>query len=953
MPVVKNLMVRAGADFSPITKQAQRAQKSMQTMQQRVGRSCGLMQSAMGGLKRVMGALGVALSVGAIVNAAKDAKAAYDEAAAAEARLAQVMRNTMGARAADIASIKDLAEAQQRLGVVEADVQIAGAQELATYLSQKKSLETLIPVMNDMIAQQYGYNATAENAVNIATMMGKVMDGQTGALSRYGYTFTEAQAAVLEYGDEAQRAATLAEVVSASVGGMNQALASTPTGRIQQLKNTLGDIKEQFGQAVTNILATFLPALQAVARVLADVATLANRVAQAVANVFGSGGTAQAAIIGYGGAAAGAVGEIGGATEEAAESAEKLATAGFDTLQKLSGSSSGASGGAASDSDSGSGGISTIVEDSGEAAETVGWLESGLKRIKEIVSSWDTSKLATSFERLKQAAQPFVTLIGDGLKWAWDNVLVPVGKWVVEEAGPASLDALATAIDFLRTVAKKLQPAWQWLWDHVISPVATALGSAITTAIQTITTVLQDLTALLNGEKSFDDLQVVIAIRAWWADTKEKIKQKWADITSGVTEVKGKIVTWWSNTKEKITQKWQNITSGVTEVKGKIRTWWVNTKSAVTEKWNNLVSGVKEVRGTVRTWWINTKSAVTEKWNNLVSGVKEVRGTVRTWWINTKSAVTEKWNNLVSGVKEVRGTVRTWWINTKSAVTEKWNNLVSGVKEVRGTVRTWWINTKSAVTEKWNNLVSGVKEKTGTIRAWWADTKAQIEEKWNNLTAPVKGFTAPIYAKIATVWGDIKRSWFDLIEPMVNFKIKLTAEIATKIADLKNWINTSIIDPLNVKIQNAHIGSWYPLKNVSIPHLAQGGYLRANNPMLAVVGDNREQGEIVSPESKLRAMAEEAARAVLQGTRMAMSGAADIRTPVDIPSILRTIMGFSGGFGMNIGGIGDDAMTLLRRILRAVEDGQVITVDRRVLGQVLREDNRAVARATGAVTRVR
>ena len=286
-------------------------------------------------------------------------------------------------------------------------------------------------------------------------------------------------------------------------------------------------------------------------------------------------------------------------------------------------------------------------------------------------------------------------------------------------------------------------------------------------------------------------------------------------------------------------------------------------------------------------------------------------------------------------------------------MTEKWNNLVSGVKEVRGTVRTWWINTKSAVTEKWNNLVSGVKEKTGTIRAWWADTKAQIEEKWNNLTAPVKGFTAPIYAKIATVWGDIKRSWFDLIEPMVNFKIKLTAEIATKIADLKNWINTSIIDPLNVKIQNAHIGSWYPLKNVSIPHLAQGGYLRANNPMLAVVGDNREQGEIVSPESKLRAMAEEAARAVLQGTRMAMSGAADIRTPVDIPSILRTIMGFSGGFGMNIGGIGDDAMTLLRRILRAVEDGQVITVDRRVLGQVLREDNRAVARATGAVTRVR
>ena len=73
-----------------------------------------------------------------------------------ETRLANNMRNTMDARDEDIQSIKDLTAAQQELGVIGDEVQLAGAQELATYLEKKSSLEALIPVMNDMLAQQYG-----------------------------------------------------------------------------------------------------------------------------------------------------------------------------------------------------------------------------------------------------------------------------------------------------------------------------------------------------------------------------------------------------------------------------------------------------------------------------------------------------------------------------------------------------------------------------------------------------------------------------------------------------------------------------------------------------------------------------------------------------------------------------------------------------------------------------
>ncbi len=177
----------------------------------------------------------------------------------ASAKLAKVMRNTMGATDDQIARIKELASAQQALGVIGDETQVAGAQELGTYLSKAESLERLMPIMNDMLAQQYGLNATQEQAVNIGSLLGKVMDGQVNALSRYGYKFDEAQEKILKYGTEEERVATLAEVIGQSVGGMNEALAETPEGRIRQTANSAGDLQERIGALVTEVKARLVP----------------------------------------------------------------------------------------------------------------------------------------------------------------------------------------------------------------------------------------------------------------------------------------------------------------------------------------------------------------------------------------------------------------------------------------------------------------------------------------------------------------------------------------------------------------------------------------------------------------------------------------------------------------------------------------------------------------------
>ena len=250
----------------------------------------------------VVGAFGaLRAGIGKLNEFAAQSRELYNAQAESETKLAAVMRNTMGARTAEINSIKQLASEQQRLGVIGDEVQLAGAQELGTYLTKADNLKKLMPVMNDMVAQQYGLNATQEQATAIATMMGKVMDGQVGALSRYGYKFDEAQEAILKFGTEEERAATLADVVSASVGGVNAALAQTPEGALKQYENNLGDLQERFGGLFTAIAAAWLPVRNAIMsgwervvsvfernkdRITAAVTAVANVIGAAIRGVF-------------------------------------------------------------------------------------------------------------------------------------------------------------------------------------------------------------------------------------------------------------------------------------------------------------------------------------------------------------------------------------------------------------------------------------------------------------------------------------------------------------------------------------------------------------------------------------------------------------------------------------------------------------------------------------------
>ena len=226
-------------------------------------------------------------SFGQLQSLMGDLSKSYQQQEIAETQLTTVMRQRMGATDDEIASIKQLASEQQKLGVIGDEVQLAGAQQVATFLKEKSSIETLLPAMNNLLAQQHGVNSSTTDAVSVANLMGKAMQGQVSALTRVGITFSEAEAQVLKYGTESERAAVLAQVITNNVGDMNAQLAATDSGKQAQLANKIGDIKEQLG-ALANGAMPFVMIASSTITALSSITTLTAGIKTLTTTVYAS-----------------------------------------------------------------------------------------------------------------------------------------------------------------------------------------------------------------------------------------------------------------------------------------------------------------------------------------------------------------------------------------------------------------------------------------------------------------------------------------------------------------------------------------------------------------------------------------------------------------------------------------------------------------------------------------
>lgn len=125
--------------------------------------------------------------------------------------------------------------------------------------------------------------------------------------------------------------------------------------------------------------------------------------------------------------------------------------------------------------------------------------------------SLDLVPIMTSFAGLMQVLEPLVSLILDGLGWAYENILLPFGKWAVEDALPASIDLVSEAIRGLNAIAEPAIKGLEDVWEKSGKPVFEWLGSTGIEILGDLKSAYSDVADLLE-EKAPDIYECISGI---------------------------------------------------------------------------------------------------------------------------------------------------------------------------------------------------------------------------------------------------------------------------------------------------------------------------------------------------------------------------------------------------------------------------------------------------------
>jgi hypothetical protein len=268
-------------------------------------------------------------------------------------------------------------------------------------------------------------------------------------------------------------------------------------GNLTDLKNSFKDLQNAFAIAFAPLVQFAIPYIQAA---ISWLVKLLNTVAQVIAALLGQSMVWQA--VEGGAAQAAADADLLAENTEKAKKAAKGALAAFDQINVLSKPNAAAGAGA------------TIPALDTTAFEQVPVFDEIKKKVEEVKKSL-AEMFGPFIGALKQLwidSEPLRKTIWEGLKWAWDNILVPFVDWVINTLVPALTGLLGQGLILLDNIIKGLGPTFQVLWETFLRPTAEWLGIVLVGAIDWLTERLKDLNGWIAENQTA--WQIIITVLA-------------------------------------------------------------------------------------------------------------------------------------------------------------------------------------------------------------------------------------------------------------------------------------------------------------------------------------------------------------------------------------------------------------------------------------------------------
>lgn len=458
----------------------------------------GIGKAAKGMATVVSGA--AAAAGGYLVNFGKQAVDAALKAGEVTAKFQQVAKNNNWTDE-EQKSLLSLNKTLGQTGVISGGTLKAAQAQLGTFALTADQVKTLTPALADMIANNKGYNATAQDGVQIANLLGKVMTGSATALSKYGVTMTDAQKKVLQEGSASEKAAMAAQVLEANFGGINKALANTPQGKMTILQHEIAGLKTSVGNdliaAFGGVGGAVIKMVQAVEPLITaffdKVAALAEKIGPPLEKVFGavadkiskinfSGFMGQ--LSGLSGPIAAVTGLLGAAGLGGALSGLSGVPVIGGLLSKFGGVLSGLGGPITLVIGALAGLIATSPQLRSEFGTMLKNVFVSLQQAFQMLQP-SIQTLMTALSQLAAAVMPVITnLVGQ---------IIPLLTPIISTLVGALVPAIQGILTVVTTVIQAITPAIQG-----VQPVVTAVVAAITAVIQALMPVISQISSLIT-----------------------------------------------------------------------------------------------------------------------------------------------------------------------------------------------------------------------------------------------------------------------------------------------------------------------------------------------------------------------------------------------------------------------------------------------------------------------
>lgn len=685
------------------------------------------------------------------------------------------------------------------------------------------------------------YNMSSDEAY---TKLKSIWTGETETLKEIGVVMT--QTALDQYAlnngfgkttakmTEQEKVMLRYQYVMSSLSAAQGDFARTSDSWANQIR-VLGlrfdSLKASLGQGLINL---FTPIVKVINGILLKLQSLADGFKTFTELITGKKASQQTsnAIATIGAGAADAATNISGMGDAAASAAKKAQKSlmGFDQVNVLADNSSSSTGGSGNTGASSGGG--TPGTSSGVSSNDS--MTSSMSKLQEAIQP-----TLDAFDRFKTAMEKPINFAKNGIKDFYKDFLKPLGKWAVSKGVPDFLDTLSETANKINW--KNLNKSLDDLWK-ALEPFAETVGDGFNWLAKKVLSPL-----------------IVFGANFVLPEGLDMVASYFEHMNKNLNEMKGAV-----KPVEGLFQSLEDFTEWYNKLPDnqKLSGMWDGLLDKETEFIKGFKKDIKDLKnGDFASYW----DGVSERAEKLGKTLKDIFLGIDTSPIEkdvdkVKKSLSEGFQDKVVKVKAEIGTK---WSDLKS----DWNTLVGNVKDKTA-------EFKADITQKWSDLSAKWDGLTKNIKDEWADFKAQIPQvwgdlssKWNGLTKNVQDKWAYFRGQVATKWSDLSGTWNTLIENFkdktVDFKVKLSTTVGSVrnfVNEIIDSVNSNLIAKLDFGFKNPFTGSMWTWKAPRIPMLAEGGYVKPNTPQLAVIGDNKHEGEVVAPESKLTQMALEAAR---------------------------------------------------------------------------------------------